>query len=54
MACGRFGSLLRCCVHPMAMQPIFVPLFLDKEREGGWVLEELKELEEVEELEGCL
>ena len=49
MACGGFSSLLRCRVHPMAVQPIFVPL-VEEERVGGW---ELKELEELEELKGC-
>ena len=37
MACGRYGSLQRCCVHPMAVQPIYVPL-VEEEKLGGWEL----------------
>ena len=38
MACGRYGSLLRCRVCPMAVQPIYAPL-VEEERVGGWELE---------------
>ena len=52
MVCGRFGSLLRCHVHPTAVQPI-VPL-VEEERVGGQViLGERLELKELKELEGC-
>ena len=52
MACGGFGSLLRCCVCPMAVQPIFVPL-VEEERVGGQVIPgEWLELEELKELKG--
>ena len=51
MACGGFGSLLRCHVRPMAVQPIFVPP-REEERVGGWVkLGERVELKKHEELE---
>ena len=50
MVCGGFGSLLRCCDHPMAVQPIFVPL-VEEERVGG---RELEVLEELKELKRCL
>ena len=52
MACGGFGSLLRCHVCPMAVQPIFVPV-IEEERVGGWLISgEWLEHKEWGELEG--